>query len=193
MSPWFPAITTPMCPGLWPEPARPGSPSCPATRRQYPPRRPTCFLFCASGSRSQSSASRPPSPHRHSWRAARSDLRRPEGSGKYLTIAAGAACSASSSSTTRPCAARRRCTSGCSASACFRRRSLQHGAELVLHGHTHQPTVNFINGRDGKVPVVGVSSTSQAPGRSYACRLATICLKFRAGPAPGAAIFSIGQ
>ncbi len=39
-----------------------------------------------------------------------------------------------------------------------------HGAELVLHGHTHQPTVNFIKGRDGKVPVVGVSSTSQAPG-----------------------------
>ena len=39
-----------------------------------------------------------------------------------------------------------------------------HGAELVLHGHTHQPTVNFIKGRDGKIPVVGVSSTSQAAG-----------------------------
>ena len=39
-----------------------------------------------------------------------------------------------------------------------------HGAELVLHGHTHKPTVNFISGKDGKVPVVGVSSTSQAPG-----------------------------
>lgn len=38
------------------------------------------------------------------------------------------------------------------------------GAELVLHGHTHQPTVHFIEGRDGKVPVVGVSSTSQSPG-----------------------------
>jgi 3',5'-cyclic AMP phosphodiesterase CpdA len=40
----------------------------------------------------------------------------------------------------------------------------ENGAELVLHGHTHQPTVNHIDGRDGKVPVVGVSSTSQAPG-----------------------------
>lgn len=39
-----------------------------------------------------------------------------------------------------------------------------HGAELVLHGHTHYPTVNFIQGRDGKVPVVGVSSASQSPG-----------------------------
>jgi 3',5'-cyclic AMP phosphodiesterase CpdA len=40
----------------------------------------------------------------------------------------------------------------------------ENGAELVLHGHTHQPTVNHIDGRDGKVPVVGVSSTSQSPG-----------------------------
>jgi 3',5'-cyclic AMP phosphodiesterase CpdA len=46
----------------------------------------------------------------------------------------------------------------------FHKTVLQHGGELVLHGHTHQPTVNFIQGRDGNVPVVGVSSTSQSPG-----------------------------
>jgi 3',5'-cyclic AMP phosphodiesterase CpdA len=46
----------------------------------------------------------------------------------------------------------------------FQETLAEHGAELVLHGHTHQPTVNFIDGRDGKVPVVGVSSTSQSPG-----------------------------
>jgi 3',5'-cyclic AMP phosphodiesterase CpdA len=46
----------------------------------------------------------------------------------------------------------------------FQKTVMQHGAELVLHGHTHQPTVNFIQGRDGKVPVAGVSSTSQSPG-----------------------------
>jgi 3',5'-cyclic AMP phosphodiesterase CpdA len=40
----------------------------------------------------------------------------------------------------------------------------ENGAELVLHGHTHQPTVSHIDGRSGQVPVVGVSSTSQAPG-----------------------------
>jgi 3',5'-cyclic AMP phosphodiesterase CpdA len=46
----------------------------------------------------------------------------------------------------------------------FQETVAQHGGELVLHGHTHQPTVNFIQGRDGKIPVVGVSSTSQLPG-----------------------------
>ncbi len=46
----------------------------------------------------------------------------------------------------------------------FQKTVAAHGAELVLHGHTHQPTVNFMRGKDGNVPVVGVSSTSQAPG-----------------------------
>jgi 3',5'-cyclic AMP phosphodiesterase CpdA len=46
----------------------------------------------------------------------------------------------------------------------FQRTIAECGTELVLHGHTHQPTVHFIKGRDGKVPVVGVSSTSQSPG-----------------------------
>jgi 3',5'-cyclic AMP phosphodiesterase CpdA len=46
----------------------------------------------------------------------------------------------------------------------FQKTVAQHGAELVLHGHTHHPTVNFFQGRRGNIPVVGVSSASQAPG-----------------------------
>lgn len=39
-----------------------------------------------------------------------------------------------------------------------------HGAELVLHGHTHLPTTHWIEGRDGAVPVVGVAAAGQATG-----------------------------
>ena len=39
-----------------------------------------------------------------------------------------------------------------------------HGAELVLHGHTHLPTTHRIGGRDGDIPVVGVAAAGQAPG-----------------------------
>jgi len=46
----------------------------------------------------------------------------------------------------------------------FQRTIREHGAELVLHGHTHLATVNWIDGRDGPVPVVGVPSASQGPG-----------------------------
>ena len=45
----------------------------------------------------------------------------------------------------------------------FRRIVRENGAELVLHGHTHLPTQNEIDGPDGKVPVIGVSSASAAP------------------------------
>ncbi len=38
------------------------------------------------------------------------------------------------------------------------------GAELVLHGHTHVDSLNWIAGPDGPVPVVGVPSASHAPG-----------------------------
>jgi len=38
------------------------------------------------------------------------------------------------------------------------------GAELVLHGHTHLPTTHWIEGRDGRVPVVGVAAAGQATG-----------------------------
>ena len=39
----------------------------------------------------------------------------------------------------------------------------RHGAELVLHGHTHLPTTYRIDGRDGAVPVIGVAAAGQAP------------------------------
>jgi len=40
----------------------------------------------------------------------------------------------------------------------------QHGAELVLHGHTHLDTLHYLKGHDGPVPVVGIASASQGPG-----------------------------
>lgn len=40
----------------------------------------------------------------------------------------------------------------------------KYGAELVLHGHTHLPSLNYIDGKTTKVPVVGVASASQAIG-----------------------------
>jgi 3',5'-cyclic AMP phosphodiesterase CpdA len=40
------------------------------------------------------------------------------------------------------------------------------GADLVLHGHTHTSSLNWIEGRDGPVPVVGVPSASAKPNGS---------------------------
>ncbi|WP_425417381.1 metallophosphoesterase family protein [Oricola indica] len=41
----------------------------------------------------------------------------------------------------------------------------RHGAELVLHGHTHVPQRHWIDAPDGKqVPVIGVPAGGQAPG-----------------------------
>lgn len=40
----------------------------------------------------------------------------------------------------------------------------QHGAELILHGHTHLPTTYYIDGPTGQVPVIGVAAAGQAPG-----------------------------
>jgi len=39
-----------------------------------------------------------------------------------------------------------------------------HGAELVLHGHTHLPTLSWIKGHDGPVPVVGVAAAGESHG-----------------------------
>lgn len=39
-----------------------------------------------------------------------------------------------------------------------------HGAELVLHGHSHRPTLYWIGDRSRPIPVVGVSATGQSPG-----------------------------
>lgn len=38
------------------------------------------------------------------------------------------------------------------------------GADLVLHGHTHLDTLNWIAGTNGLVPVVGVPAASQSAG-----------------------------
>ncbi|MDD9910892.1 MAG: metallophosphoesterase [Ahrensia sp.] len=45
----------------------------------------------------------------------------------------------------------------------FRMMIAEHGAELVLHGHTHIDSVEAIDGPDGLVPIVGVPSASVAP------------------------------
>lgn len=42
----------------------------------------------------------------------------------------------------------------------------KHGAELVLHGHTHLPTTHRIEGLERDVPVVGVAAAGQAPNGS---------------------------
>lgn len=43
----------------------------------------------------------------------------------------------------------------------------RHGAELVLHGHSHLPSLHWIAGpKQATVPVVGVAATGQAPGHA---------------------------
>ena len=46
----------------------------------------------------------------------------------------------------------------------FQRTVRRHGAELVLHGHSHLPSLHWIDGNKAKVPVVGVAAAGQAPG-----------------------------
>lgn len=46
----------------------------------------------------------------------------------------------------------------------FQKLIAEQGADLVLHGHTHLPTLNWIAGRDGRVPIVGVSAASEGLG-----------------------------
>ena len=46
----------------------------------------------------------------------------------------------------------------------FQRTVRTHGAELVLHGHTHEPTLYRIGGHHGEVPVVGVAAAGEAFG-----------------------------
>ena len=43
----------------------------------------------------------------------------------------------------------------------------RHGADLVLHGHSHEPTLSWIAGSDGEVPVVGVAAGGQSPGGAH--------------------------
>lgn len=43
----------------------------------------------------------------------------------------------------------------------------RHGADLVLHGHSHLPSLYRIGGPGAKIPVVGVAAAGQAPGSSH--------------------------
>ena len=45
----------------------------------------------------------------------------------------------------------------------FHKTVRKHGVELVLHGHTHEPTVNWIQTPGNPIPVVGVAAAGQAP------------------------------
>ncbi|MFT4345102.1 metallophosphoesterase family protein [Bartonella bacilliformis] len=40
----------------------------------------------------------------------------------------------------------------------------RYGCELILHGHTHLPTLNIIEEKKRKIPIVGVASASQGCG-----------------------------
>jgi 3',5'-cyclic AMP phosphodiesterase CpdA len=44
----------------------------------------------------------------------------------------------------------------------FRAQVAEHGAELILHGHTHKSTIFAIPGKNGDVPVVGVAAAGAA-------------------------------
>lgn len=44
----------------------------------------------------------------------------------------------------------------------------RHGAELILHGHSHDPTLYWIGGREARIPVVGVAAAGQGPGGRHA-------------------------
>jgi 3',5'-cyclic AMP phosphodiesterase CpdA len=49
----------------------------------------------------------------------------------------------------------------------FRQAVAGAGAEIVLHGHTHQDSLIMIDGRDGPVPVAGVPSAVQVTGGKH--------------------------
>ncbi len=46
----------------------------------------------------------------------------------------------------------------------FRQVIAEHGAELVLHGHTHRSSIHSIPGKNHDVPVIGVAAASAAQG-----------------------------
>lgn len=46
----------------------------------------------------------------------------------------------------------------------FRQVIAEHGAELILHGHTHRSSIHSIPGKGHEVPVVGVAAASAAQG-----------------------------
>lgn len=46
----------------------------------------------------------------------------------------------------------------------FRQVIAEHGAELILHGHTHRSSIHHVPGKDKEVPVIGVAAASAAQG-----------------------------
>jgi len=50
----------------------------------------------------------------------------------------------------------------------FRQVLAEHGAELVLHGHDHVPSLIWLDGPQARVPAFGVPSASCPPGRGHA-------------------------
>lgn len=46
----------------------------------------------------------------------------------------------------------------------FRKVVAAHGAELILHGHTHRSSIHHIPGQGREVPVIGVAAASAAQG-----------------------------
>ena len=67
----------------------------------------------------------------------------------------------------------------------FRDMVAKHGAELILHGHTHIVSREDIDGPDGPVPVIGVPAASKAP------RMANEDGEFRGRPGGRYNLFSI--
>lgn len=50
----------------------------------------------------------------------------------------------------------------------FQKTISRHGAELILHGHSHEPTLHWIGGKGRQtVPVVGVAAGGQAVGGAH--------------------------
>jgi 3',5'-cyclic AMP phosphodiesterase CpdA len=43
----------------------------------------------------------------------------------------------------------------------------RHGADLVLHGHSHEPTLNWIGYWGRRIPLVGVAAAGQGPGGAH--------------------------
>ena len=56
---------------------------------------------------------------------------------------------------------------GLTDAAAFEDAIARHGAELVVHGHNHRPSVANVRGPSGRTPVVGVASASARPGGHY--------------------------
>lgn len=60
----------------------------------------------------------------------------------------------------------------------FRRILIDHGAELVLHGHNHRTMERSLETKTGALPIIGVSSASLITDKPHTCasyNLFTIC------------------